>query len=166
MSDTASPLKWQSAFAHDLGHFREWLGQRDERVVDNGVPVWWELIQQGGWATVEELLAVSDEEHDVYLDWKDPFGRGWMWAGLKHQMPPHLLLQGLRRLRRGWDTPDLQGVDPLSLATQGQCIHGIAQRLWRDAPTLNQNRIRTLAQLAPTPAARRAWHFWAHGIHS
>lgn len=164
MSDTEYPILWQKEFVHDVGRFREWLGQRDDLVLDNDTPIWWHLFEKGGWDNIEELLAVSGSEHNVYLDWKDDNGRGWMWAGLTYEAPIRLILKGMERLGKGWDNPDNFGQDPLALATEGQCIHGIARRLWRNSPTLSSERINSLAELAKTPAAKRAWQFWVHGI--
>lgn len=164
MSDTQYPILWQPEFVHDVGRFREWLGQRDDLLLEDGTPIWWHLFEHNGWENIEELLAVSDQEHNVYLDWKDQNGRGWMWVGLTYKAPSPLVLRGMERLGRGWDQPDKFGQDPLSLATEGQCIHGIARRLWRLSPNRTQKRIDTLARLAKDPAARRAWQFWTHGI--
>lgn len=164
MSDTEYPIQWQENFVHDIGRFREWLGQRDDLVLGNGTPVWWHLVHGQGWQNLEELLALSPSEYNVYLDWKDDKSRGWMWTTLSFHAPYHLVLSGLERLGHGWDHKDVFGVDPLSLALEGQCIHGIARRLWREAPMTSQQRLRTLASSAPTPSASRAWRFWIDGI--
>lgn len=166
MPDTQYPIAWKESFVHDVGLFREWLGQRDDLILEDNKPVWWHLARHRGWDNLEELLAVSEQEHNVFLDWKDEKGRGWLWAMLSWKAPSHLVLLGLDRLGPDWDQKDALGVDPLSLATEGQCIHGIARRLWRENPMTCQHRIRQLASTAPTPAALRAWQFWSHGIHS
>lgn len=166
MTDTASPIAWHPRYSHDLGGFREWLGQREVLSDNEGRPIWWRLMIQGGWECLEELLACDPNEHDLLLDWKDGNGRGWVWTALSFQTPTDLMLRGVERLGPGWDEKDTLGHDPLMLAREVQSIQAMARRLWRDTPLTYRTRLAPLAQKAWTPAARRAWHFWQQGVNS
>jgi hypothetical protein len=166
MMDTASPPPWQPQFSHDVGAFREWMAEHEQLVNVQGRPVWRDLIIQGGWLCLDELLAADTREHDALLDWTDRNGHGWLWVGLSFQAPARQLLAGLERLAPGWDASDWLGHDPLLLAQEGQRIQGLARRLWRDDPLAFPKRAAALAGKAHTPAAQRAWHFWAQGLNS
>ena len=164
MMDTASPIPWQSEFAHDIGSFRQWLGQREILCDEGGRPIWWRLMIQNGWECQEELLACDPNEYDLLLDWKDGNQRGWVWTALSFQVPVYLMLRGVERLSPGWDQHDSLGHDPLLLARDTETIQVFARRLWRDAPLTYKKRLAPLSKHAWTPNAKRAWHFWQQEV--